>query len=159
MSWKLYKQSTSRSGQLVFQPHGAEGIVHEFLPLTSYLCTVYCVSTHVDCAITLSQEERPQGGQGTYVRMSNCKCCHCAPTTYAPGETFTIAQLSKSDINEFFNAVNAQPPRQPAHSTIARSLSVPTSPISLPYESASPSPTVTVVRQPIRSGGMPQLRT
>ena len=42
---------------------------HKFLPLTSYLCTVYSVSQHIDCTIPLSQEERPQGGQHACVQL------------------------------------------------------------------------------------------
>ena len=44
-----YKQSTSRSDQLVFKPYEAEGIVHEFLPLTTYLGTVYSESQRIYC--------------------------------------------------------------------------------------------------------------
>ena len=46
-----------------------EGTLYKFLPLTGYHCMVYTVSMHIDCTIPLSQEKRPQGGQGTCVQL------------------------------------------------------------------------------------------
>ena len=71
------------------------GVVHEFLPLTSYLCTVYIVSQHIDCTMPLSEEERPQVGQSTSVQLQVSPLC----TNNVTGKTFTITQLSKNNIN------------------------------------------------------------
>ena len=60
-------------------------VVHECLPLTSYLCTVYIVSQHIDCTMPLSQEEWPQEGQGTCVQLQVLPLC----TNNVPGKTFS----------------------------------------------------------------------
>ena len=55
------------------------GVVHEFLPLTSYLCTVYSVSSILTAPCLFPRRKGLRGGK---VPVSNCKCCRCVPTTY-----------------------------------------------------------------------------
>ena len=85
------------------------GVVHEFLPRTSYLCTVYSVSSILTAPCLFPRRKGLRGGQGTWVQLQVLPLC----TNNVPGKTSTITQLSKNNINEFLNAVNTPPSRQP----------------------------------------------
>ena len=54
-------------------------VVHEFLPRTSYLCTVYSVSSILTAPCLFPRRKGLREGK---VPESNCKCCRCVPTTY-----------------------------------------------------------------------------
>ncbi len=54
-------------------------VVHECLPLTSYLCTVYSVSSILTAPCLFPRRNGLRKGK---VPVSNCKCCRCVPTMY-----------------------------------------------------------------------------
>ena len=76
---------------LVFKPYEAEGIVHEFLPLNTYPCTVAIATVKANILTAPCLFHRIKGFREGKIPVFNCKCCHHAPTTY----TWRVSQISQ----------------------------------------------------------------